>query len=89
MAKGFESKAVEEQIEEHARTRGAHIVHTFTPEDFEATRKREGLVLLQSRLKDQLSKAKTVTQRQMLHASLREIESLLTTENHKTVESLN
>jgi hypothetical protein len=77
MARGWESKAVEEQIEEAARDRISAATDSPVNESFERKQKRQGLLLTRSSLVQQLSRARTVAHRQMIHQALRDIDEQL------------
>jgi hypothetical protein len=77
MARGWESKAVEDQMEEAARDQIERQSGSRAPDNFERQQKREGLRLTRSNLVQQLSRARTVTHRQMIHEALREIDKQL------------
>ncbi len=79
MARGWESKAVEEQIEEAARDAEENAVAASSPEAIERKHRLDGLRLVRSRLAEQLQRAQTVTQRQMLHQQLRALDAEITT----------
>ncbi len=74
MARGWESKAVEEQVEEAVRAESAPAKTNPLPEYDELTYKREGLRLIRSSVMEQLERARSVAQRQMLHETLRAID---------------
>lgn len=77
MARGWESKAVEDQLEEAARAREVAERPALTPELIERQQRRESLSLLRSRLLDQLQRAQTETQQQRLRQALAELEAQL------------
>ena len=77
MARGWESKAVEDQLEEAARARETAARPVLTPELIERQQRRESLSLLRSRLLDQLQKAHSEAQRQRLKQTLAELEAQL------------
>lgn len=79
MARGWESKAVESQLEEAAAviTTQRISVSLETTELFEVEQKRLGLKLMKSQLTQQLANARSVTHRQMIHQSLRAIDEEL------------
>lgn len=82
MARGWESKAVEEQAEmaemaEAAQLRINAEQNALSSEAVERIRKVEGLRLTRSNLLEQLSKARTVAHRQILHQALRELDEQL------------
>ena len=74
MARGWESKAVEDQVEQAAQSREAQAKPAQPPGgDIARTHKLGALRLMRSQLNEQLRNARTVTQRQALHQSLRAI----------------
>ena len=77
MARGWESKSVEDQVEEHLRARqeAARIPHS--PEAIKLKQKRETLLLQRSRLLEQLQNARSDAHRQMLERSLQAIDAEL------------
>lgn len=78
MARGWESKAVEGQMEEAAQAvASAASVTGSGPQTFEHKHQLTRLRMIHSQLTAQLKGARTVEQRQALHQSLREIEAQL------------
>jgi hypothetical protein len=75
MARGWESKAIEGQIEEAAQAPAEPVQAATSPEAMERKHKLDGLRLVRSRLNEQLQRAQTVTQRQMLHGQLRALDA--------------
>jgi hypothetical protein len=76
MARGWESKSVEQQQEERLAQRdGARPV--VSTEQQERNRKREGLALSQKRLTQQLEAADNPHYRQMLERSLADLDRQL------------
>ncbi len=78
MARGWESKAVEEQVEESNNTpHSVPPVETTasTIEDPERKHKLDSLRLVRSQVSEQLRNARTVSQRQMLHQRLKAIDT--------------
>jgi hypothetical protein len=75
MARGWESKAVEDQLEELVRTRQETAAVPKSPESIEHQRKRETLSLTRSRVLEQLQNARSDAHRQMLERSLLAIET--------------
>jgi hypothetical protein len=75
MARGWESKAVEDQLEELVRARQEIAAVPKSPESIELQRKRETLSLSRSRLLEQLQKVRSDAHRQMLERSLQAIEA--------------
>jgi hypothetical protein len=70
MARGWESKDVERQIEASARTRHPHTDKQPGPEQAEQRRRREGLLLSRSRVLHDLEEARNPRYRTMLSAAL-------------------
>ncbi|HXI11073.1 MAG TPA: hypothetical protein VNM92_00295 [Thermoanaerobaculia bacterium] len=80
MARGWESKSVESQIEAAESTREQSRVLSFSREELERDQKRHGLSLSRTRIERELEEATTDVRRQSLQAALdhlnREISSL-------------
>lgn len=74
MARGWDSKAVESQIQEAVQMQVTAEPTLSSSEAFEKQHKLGNLQLIRSQLLEQLSRARSVSHRQMLHQSLREIE---------------
>jgi hypothetical protein len=72
MARGFESKSVEEQQAEAKREFDPRVA--MTPEEAEGRRKRDGLLLSRKNVQSQLSAATNPTYRQMLEGALAELD---------------
>jgi hypothetical protein len=75
MARGWESKSVEEQIEEAQRSQGGTEARVRTPEERERQRRIESLKLERSRLIEQLQRARSETHQRMIQQSLNAIEA--------------
>jgi hypothetical protein len=75
MARGWESKAVEEQMEQASQSVSEAPRSPNSPEAIQRRNKLDTLRLTRSRISEQLQKARRVTHRQMLHQSLRAIEA--------------
>jgi hypothetical protein len=76
MARGWESKSVEQQQEasiEQRKTARAPL----SPDEQKRNRKREGLLLSRERLTQQLQAASNPRHRQMLEQAIAELESQL------------
>jgi hypothetical protein len=75
MARGWESKSVEEQIEDRERDDALREAkrRAVSPEAFAAKRRHEGLRLTRSSLREQLERARTEPHREMLRRALEEI----------------
>jgi hypothetical protein len=76
MARGFESKSVEQQQAEMLERRQPRAPQ-LTPEQRELDRKRQGLLLSRSRLAQQLNLAEHPQHRQMLHQAIAELDRQL------------
>ena len=77
MARGWESKSVEDQMEERLRAKQEAVAAPKSSESIELQQKRETLLLARSRLLEQLQKVRSDAHRQMLEQSLLDIESKL------------
>jgi predicted component of type VI protein secretion system len=85
MARGWESKSVEQQQEEVAeqrksfreRSARALISPTPPPKEQQRNRKREGLLLSRGRLRQQLQAASHPRHRQMLEQAIAEVDRQL------------
>jgi len=75
MARGWESKSIEDQMEEAQRSQGTTDWRILTPEEHERQRKIETLKLERSRLKEQLERARSETHLRMIQQSLNAIEA--------------
>jgi hypothetical protein len=76
MARGWESKSVEQQQDERASETNKSRPR-LTPEQQELNRKREGLLLSRKRLVGQLESSTHAAHRRMLEQSLAEIDRQL------------
>ena len=77
MARGWESKSVESQIEE-GKQRAEHVPESSTSPEARARQQRlESLRLSRSRLLDQLDRARLPAHREVLQNGLRAIEKEL------------
>jgi hypothetical protein len=72
MARGFESKSVEEQQLEANRESNPRVAST--PEEIEGRRKRDGLVLSRKHVQAQLNSATNPAHRRMLESALAELD---------------
>lgn len=77
MARGWESKSVEQQQEEAKSHASAHK-QPLTPEEVSAAQKRQGLELSRTRITHELEYATNPRHREMLAAALKDIEAQLT-----------
>jgi len=79
MARGWESKSVEDQIEEARRSQGVSEGRVQSPEEKERERKVESLKLERSRLTEQLNRARSESHQRMIRQSLEAIEKEIAT----------
>jgi hypothetical protein len=75
MARGFESKSVEEQQAEAKREPAQN--QRLTPEEMENRRKRDGLLLSRKNIESQLNSVSNPNHRQMLEKALAELDRQL------------
>jgi hypothetical protein len=76
MARGWESKSVEEQ-QSQATASPSPIKAQLTPEQIANRRKREGLLLSRKRVQQQIEVAQNPAHRKMLEDSLAELNARL------------
>jgi len=76
MARGWESKSVEQQQEEMSEQRKT-VRAPISPKQQQRNRKHEGLLLSRQRLTQQLQAASNPRHRQMLEQALAELDSQL------------
>jgi hypothetical protein len=76
MARGWESKSVEQQQQERLEQR-RHVRPVLSTEQQERNRKREGLALSRKRLTQQLEAASNPRHRQMLEEALADLDRQL------------
>ena len=76
MARGWESKDVESQIEDRGRER-AERRHAPGPEELERTHKRESLEMSRRRVMNELANARSAVHRTALENALAHLESEL------------
>ena len=76
MARGWESKSVEQQQEEMSEQRKT-VRPPISPGEQQRNRKREGLLLSRKRLTQQLQAASNPRHRQMLEQAITELDSQL------------
>jgi hypothetical protein len=77
MARGWESKAVESQMESSQSNREGSGKKRFTPEGAAAQRKRDTLLLARSHLQNQLQASEHPRHREMLESALSDVERQL------------
>jgi hypothetical protein len=76
MARGWESKSVEQQQAEMSEERKT-VRAPLSPDEQQRNRKREGLLLSRERLRQQLRAASNPRHRQMLEQAIAELDSQL------------
>lgn len=79
MARGWESKSVEAQIDMAEVRRAASSRRTLTPEALEAVRKREGLLLSRTRVVRELENAQNPRYKVVLSKALADLDAQLST----------
>jgi hypothetical protein len=77
MARGFESKSVEQQQAEMLERRSANHRPHPSPKERDRDRKRQGLLLSRTHLSGQLEKCENQRHRQMLIDSIAELDRQL------------
>jgi hypothetical protein len=77
MARGFDSKSVEEQQAEYLARRTRPEKEKLSPEEVARVHERESLLLSRKQVESQLKLARSDQHRQMLQAALAEIDSKL------------
>ena len=75
MARGWESKSVEEQVQEHHQKKGENTKQQLTPKQLEARRKREVLLLSRSRVQKDLQASQNPRHRDQLNSALADLDS--------------
>jgi hypothetical protein len=75
MARGWESKSVEEQVQEHQARDEENKKTQLTPEQLESRRKREILLLSRSRVQKDLQASQNPRHRDQLNSALADLES--------------
>jgi hypothetical protein len=76
MARGWESKSVEQQQEEMSEQRKT-VRPPISPDEQQRNRKREGLLLSRKRLTQQLQAARNPRHRRILEQAIAELDSQL------------
>jgi hypothetical protein len=79
MARGWESKSVEAQIDEAENHRGAILENALPPEKLELIRKRETIVLSRTRVVRELNSAQNPRYKAVLSKALADLEAQLST----------
>ena len=75
MARGWESKAVEEQVHDHEEKGDGKKKRQLTPEQQESRRRREVLLLSRSRVQKDLQAAQNPRHRDQLNSALADLDS--------------
>jgi hypothetical protein len=75
MARGWESKSVEEQVQEHQQEKGENTKKQLTAEQLESRRKREVLLLSRSRVQKDLQASQNPRHRGQLNSALADLDS--------------
>ena len=77
MARGWESKAVEGQVQEFQEKDDGNKRRQLSPEQLESRRKREVLLLSRSRVQKDLQSSQNARHRDQLNRALADLESQL------------
>jgi hypothetical protein len=77
MARGWESKAVEGQVQEFQEKESGNRKRQLTPEQLESRRQREVLLLSRSRVQKDLQTSQNPRHRDQLNRALADIEAQL------------
>ncbi len=75
MARGWESKSVEGQVQEHQEKSSENKNRQLTPEQLESRRRREVLLLSRSRVQKDLQSAQNPRHRDQLNSALADLDS--------------
>jgi hypothetical protein len=84
MARGWESKSVEQQQEERSEQSLTSVRAPISPEQQQRNRKHEGILLSRQRLTQQLQAARNQRHRQMLEQAIAELDSQLSSSKQVT-----
>ena len=77
MARGWESKSVEDQIAEAEERKRAAVAPKLSAAEIAQRERIAGLQMARSRLREQLSRARSEAHKQMLQRALADIEAQL------------
>jgi hypothetical protein len=77
MARGWESKSVESQIESAGSSRADSAAKRPDPESAEAERKKQTLLLARAHILDQIRASQNPRHREMMENALADLEKLL------------
>jgi hypothetical protein len=80
MARGWESKSVEQQIEDARADPNRSSGLNSTPAEIEVRQRREGLLLQRSRILQEIESARNPLYQKMLKEMLRHLESQLSSQ---------
>jgi hypothetical protein len=75
MARGWESKSVEEQVQEHQQKKEENTKKQLTAEQLESRRKRQVLLLSRSRVQKDLQASQNPRHRDQLNSALADLDS--------------
>ena len=75
MARGWESKSVEDLVQEHQQKKGENTTKQLTAEQLESHRKREVLLLSRSRVQKDLQASQNPRHRDQLNSALADLDS--------------
>jgi hypothetical protein len=75
MARGWESKSVEEQVQEHQQKKEENTKKQLTAEQLESRRKRDVLLLSRSRVQKDLQASQNPRHRDQLNSALADLDS--------------
>jgi hypothetical protein len=76
MARGWESKSIEQQIEDARTDLSPSSATSLSAMDFEERQKREGLLLQRSRILQEMAEARNLRYQEMLKEMLGHLDSL-------------
>jgi hypothetical protein len=79
MARGWESKAIESQIEAARSESASSSKRTLSPEEASTQRNKETLLLARARLVQQLQAARNPRHREMMEKALADLDKTLAT----------
>ena len=77
MARGWESKAVQSQIEAARSNQASSSKRSLSPEEADAQRKKETLLLVRTRLLQQLQTSQNPRHRAMMEKALADLDKFL------------
>jgi molecular chaperone GrpE (heat shock protein) len=81
MARGWESKSIEQQIEDARTETSPSAATSSSSEDFKVRQKREGLLLQRSRILQEMAEARNPRYQEMLKEMLPHIDGLLASQD--------